>query len=83
MSYNYLNDYFSDFITDSPIKSNTFQSENIENIENEYSSHGIVGNRIRRETIFEVKLRNNLKNLKPNKYLLSNEDISNYRDSFI
>ena len=58
MSYNYLNDYFSDFITDSPIKSNTFQSENIENIENKCSS------RIRRETIFEMKLRKNLKNSK-------------------
>ena len=79
MSYNYLNDYFSDFIIDSPIKSNTFQSENIENI---YSSHGIEGGIIRRETIFEMKLRKNLKNSKPNKYLISNEDISKLRYSF-
>ena len=80
MSHKDLKDYFSDFNKDNPIRSKSFLNQNIEKIQKRYSIHGI--GRIGRETIFEAKLRNNLKNLAPNKYLISNEDISKYRDSF-
>ena len=77
MSHSHWNDYFSDFIEDSPIRSKTFQSENIEKIQEKYSINGMG-----KETIFEMKLRNNLKDLRQNTYFISIEDISKYKDSF-
>ena len=75
MSHKELIDYFSEFEEDTPIRSKSFQV-GPENIPERYSIP-----EIRRETIFEKKLRDKIKDFKLNKPFIEKADLMKYRDT--